>query len=427
MPMVESPFEEVSPGFRPARAWRMSNDEEPAEHPPWPINWRLIGKISLLVISLLLLLLAIRYLTRPPTFYRVKTFVGSDIALFPARQGFLLREKENVFVLHDWKRGDECWRVFIDVPSFTPITYSLAPDGNYFAALTVILTQIHLLLWQNGKLISDTALAPMYRAHLKVMDDGRAFVWSSTPLTDALLLQKGKVIARGRLLDEHYSAISPDGSSMLAFTHNTGFEYGLITVKNRELALTKQNAVQDPCTLRQFEGYILDINLFNNGVLLANTGTVFDSAGQRGNTTGWQHESIAPGGVFAYEHRNTHARVFSPVTGDSWTFTVPEQQNVGDATMNGRYALVYYHRSPPKQLRMLFNALPVLAPLYKQEMLALYERPGRLRAELSLDIKTWWAKRSEPWEWWWYPSPDGHAIAFNIADRSTSKCLLFRW
>ncbi len=68
----------------------------------------------------------------------------------------------------------------------------------------------------------------------------------------------------------------------------------------------------------------------------------------------------------------------------------------------------------------------MLGRVFSPDILALYERPGHLRAVLPLNIYYWWG-RQMPYECWWYPSPDGHAIAITMIGGFRSKCLLFRW
>lgn len=427
MPVADSPFEEVTPGFRPVRAWRASEEFE-QRAPRRPVNWRRVWTVSLCMLGAALLCYGSWYCLQPRHYHLVTHGRDNDAALLPSRQGFLLREYGSMFVLRDWQRGEVCWRAVVSTPSDALVHYSLSPSGRYFSALTSWPTQAHVQLWDNGKRIGDTALAPLSRASVKVLDDGRVFVWSAARGADAFLLQQGQIIARGRLLDGLFTAIAPDGSAMLSLHGGIQVAYGAISVQHGQLALTNQRMLVDQVTFWQLHGTVLDASLFNRGVVLANSGAVYDAGGQRGTATGWQHESTAPGGLFTYEHQNAEARVYSPVTGKSWSFSVPGAQQGGDASMDGQYALAWYKPRISPNLRLLFMQAPALmhnsylATLFSRNVLALYERPGRLRAELRVEHPL-----ADLEDWWWYPSPDGHAIVFNFSGPAGSRWQLFRW
>ncbi len=172
---------------------------------------------------------------------------------------------------------------------------------------------------------------------------------------------------------------------------------------------------------------VFDANLCSKGIVLANTGAEYAQTGKRANTTGWQHETIAPGGMFTVEHQHNLVRVYSPVTGQSWAFAAPGELLGGDATSDGQYALAWYRKRLGNNLRRMLARVPQIAPFFSHDVLALYQRPGHLRAELPIDIHAWWNQATAPENWWEYPSPDGHAVAFNIAGSPGCTCLLFRW
>jgi hypothetical protein len=77
-----------------------------------------------------------------------------------------------------------------------------------------------------------------------------------------------------------------------------------------------------------------------------------------------------------------------------------------------------------QRIPVIGKMIPAITP---QDMLLLYDRKGRLRATLRMQTDRWWHGQREPEEWWWYPSPDGRAIVYNIAGNGQSECLLFRW
>lgn len=436
MPAAESPFEEVTSGHRLVRA---ATPPRPPRPPLDPRRKRRLVRIITLVLALALVAGGIWWWLQPRAYHLVGQFRSGDVTIIPCTQGFFLRESLNSFVLRDWRSGKICWQAMSARPMSAELMYAVSSNGRFFAVLTDYAPHARLQIWDNGTLICDRIMTQLtsFGNHLKALDDGRVFVWMSrrwnyepTP-TPALLLHGDQVVASGQVLDSMLAAMSPDGQVMMA-PYGLGFEYAAIRVQGKRIAVAQRYRGNDPINLQVMNGFCLDSNLFAGGILLAKDGALYQAAGKKFVASGWTNESVAPGGKYTYQHRGAQARVYSPVSGDNWTFNVPGRQQGGDATENGRFALAWYHRGTGRRPTPYADGIPWMSNPFSnyrsRETLALYERPGKLRAILPLRIHTWWHDPSSPPEaWWWYPSPDGHSIVINIAGNNGSKCLLFRW
>ena len=84
MPMVESPFEEVGPHFRPVQTWRVADEEPPP--PLSPRARRRRRNIAGSIAAVVLLLLGLWWCNQPRSYHRVATIAGVDVAIFPCLQ-----------------------------------------------------------------------------------------------------------------------------------------------------------------------------------------------------------------------------------------------------------------------------------------------------------------------------------------------------
>jgi len=444
MPSVESPFDEVPAGFRPVKAWRAVEEEEADLPPRPPVDWRRRLRIALLVAAPLLVLLGIWWCFQPRGYHLVGTYPGTEVTVIPSRQGFLLRETRETFVLRDWVRGAECWRLTAQLPAGAQLNYSLSPSGRYFALLATTPYQALLTVWDAGKLTCTVPfrgeMAPLRR--VKALDDNRYFVWwYALGRSQAYLISPDHVpprtqfltspldryaVARGQLLPWNNADIAPDGKTMVA-AQGTTFEYATIEVQHGVMSLSHRYTGFHSISILRGPGYVFNNCLFNGGKVLTDNGTLYDQSGLVANANGWRHESVSPEGNYTYQSRQNLAQVYSPLTGEQWGFQVKGTHFGGDTAGDGRYALAWYKSHAPRVLEQIPPVQHLLAQ-WPQDTLALYERPGRLRAAMRLNVRQWWGERnSAPAEWWWWPSPDGHAVVINMADMTKSKCMLFRW
>ena len=106
--------------------------------------------------------------------------------------------------------------------------------------------------------------------------------------------------------------------------------------------------------------------------------------------------------------RDGQVRVLLPSTGKYWEFRPPATLG-GDVTDDGRFVMLWCRRQIPEGMQPLLRLFPHAGD---GEYVAIYERPGKLRAVLRrVNFNSWWI------------SPDGHAIA--VSDFSQVR--LYRW
>jgi hypothetical protein len=108
---------------------------------------------------------------------------------------------------------------------------------------------------------------------------------------------------------------------------------------------------------------------------------------------GWNHEEIAPGGRYTLQHQNNHVRIFAPAESASWEFSVRDNVSGGDATQDGRHALVWCGIQPSQALYKLMRQAPYLERIIGEPAfgyLMLYEYPGRCVAIWRPKLHTWW-------------------------------------
>ena len=303
---------------------------------------------------------------------------------------------------------------------------AVSPSGRFFTAVSLDAAAPQVHLWDSGKPLFMYALPHGIpeNCHVKVMDDSRIFLWPSVASQyPALLLEQGRISARGQLLEGGRSVLAPDGTAMIA-AHRGTFDYGTVTSKDGQLGLANRYTAAGEISVTAGAGYTVDAAAFAQGRVMTDNGTVYDQHGVSVHHRNWWHNTLAPGGFYTFELQGKRALIFSPVTRARWSFATPGRVWGGDATATGHYALAWFTPDAPDALQPWHNVMLPFNP--NSSVLALYEKPGHLRAMLRVEIEKWWPQPLPPEEWW-YPSPDGHSIAFNIASGNVSQCLLFRW
>ncbi|MHB9025218.1 MAG: hypothetical protein ACYC7E_13785 [Armatimonadota bacterium] len=408
--------------------------DPPAETRSAPPFW--IAHRRLLLWTLILLLIAgYIWWRQPRSYHPVARFTAHDLTLLPSTGGFLLREASNRFVLRDWRRGDIRWQVTTASPllgsrpnlmRMRGFSYSLSPSGEYFAAAAATARGARVQVWRSGAPVTDTEVTagePHY-PRVKALDTGRVFVWflhaKACPVT---VMDGNTVVARGVFPPD--SALAPDGASVLS-RQGSASTLAALTINAGNIILSTPRAIHDPIPL--LADLYLDSGydaLFAEGTVLTERGAIYRPSGQASGPTAWRSDTIAPGGRYTLQSTGQRGRVYSPVTGDRWAFRIPGHANSGDATQDGRYALAYFSRRLPAPLPQLLRRFTPLEPSF--DYVALYERPGKLRAAMRMDVPRWWKGRGEPEEWSWFPSPDGRALVLNIGGAGRNQCVLFRW
>jgi len=403
--------------------------------------------IALVVLAPLLVLAGCWWCWHLPNYHLVGRYPIQDYSLLACTDGFYTRESPGQFVFRDWN-GQERWRlataatpppgqhatprVFPGVRLRTPssLSYAASPDGHVFAAVMGAGMRTRVQVWRDGRPTGDLLLPEPFlmvpQRWVHALDNGRVYVWENAFDWPLVAIDNGRIVASG-----HFPAlgvISPDGS-VVATQTGAGFTYATLTVHEGSIHITPRYTGIGALSIMRLPELTLNSSLFTGGYLLTQDGAVYNAAGRVSAANAWRHEALAPGQRYTLQFDETHSRVYSPVTGDAWTYAVSGVNKGGDATSDGRFALAYCTAHIPPHLMNLLLGMPMLSDMFKRlslDYLALYERPGRLRAVLRLDLLNRVPHLTRIDDYWWFPSPDGHTIAMTVTG-NTSECLVFRW
>lgn len=420
-------------------------EQRSAPKPGHRLRWH--WPVALVV---LLLLLGVWWWFSPRPYRRVAAHPVFDTILVPCDTGYVTREGNTTYILHDW-HGHLRWRVETAVPNTrrwqTEIRSPedilvVSPDGHYAAAAVADWPSTRVQTWRDGVCTGEKVLPTHLTTRdvgttilpigLRVLNDGRVFCWVRPRPATMWMLAHGRIQATGRCaaippakhrldLDSAISQLSPDALTFVT-TNGPDFTYATVTVTEHHLAITPRYTLHNKyLSLGREPRFEDDAVLFTRGAVISNE-EVYQSGGLVRSTT-WITDTISHAGNYTLQHRKHRSRVFNPATGEGWTLTVPDFNNGGDATDSGRYALACYEPPLPRAVMSVARALQWLGlpglslrleRLTEDRMrLALYERPGRVRARMRLpagaDV--------------WYPSPDGRAVVVNTG----GECLLYRW
>ncbi len=421
-------------------------------------------RVLLFIIAPVVLLFAVWWWQRPAQYHLVGKYVnqvGSRL-LVPCAKGFLTQETATTFVFRDWE-GKVCWRVtsataktqgwprVIDLPTNNTPYFTISPNGRTFATATSDGPQrVRVQIWRDGNPAGEHQLgvafpelaAPSrngkprmvnwHRNLLRAFDSGQVMVqekttgpeWFAASTMNVVLLDGAKVVARGAGLP--LGTIAPDGKGCYG-RGKSSVEYTALTVKDGRIVPGAPVTIPTRMhTDEYFEWSGAALGAFANGVALAENGAVYHDGKSVSGASAWHQLSISPDGEYALQQQqdSPQLRVFAPGSGDAWEFAGPDKKLIGDATMDGRHAFVGYTPHLPAALGQLDGLLPSagnwLRSKLSGEYLLLYERPGRLRAQLSIsadDVDT----INSLW-----PSPDGHACVVML-ESSPNECRLYRW
>jgi len=373
---------------------------------------------------------------RPKTYHRVGAFPlhmeeSDDMLLgfgiMPCMTGFCVREDAFVFTLHDWATGEQRWQGSTAIPyadlKKTKIAWStefhaaVSPDGRRFAAVSADNNDLLVQTWQDGaptgeiKIALPALLSAGFagKPSAKILDEvttlraaitdaGRCFIslgWKSSPMpSHAFVIDGGAIVARysGK---EYPAQFAPDGSAVLLSTD----KLAKVIIEGKTLRFA--GLVRLPAV----EGTVPGAG----GTAVTAAGGVYSLSGKPVIAKGFACDTVTTSGKYALLTRDQITRAVDLRTGDSWEVTVPQKNEGGDATEDGKHILATFVSQPGGLTGMLRKAVGA-----QNYFIVLYERPGRQRAWMRID-------RLRPFSWW--PSPDGRAVALTTAD----QCLLYRW
>jgi|GEM_PF-2067158 len=373
---------------------------------------------------------------RPKTYHRVGAFPlhmeGSDDLLLgagitPCLGGFCVREDAFVFTLRDWETGKELWQVSTAIPYADPKKAKIAwtgefhaavsPDGHRFAAASSDDNNLLVQTWQDGagtgevKIALPPLLPPGFIGmpsakmldevvdlRASITDEGRCFIalgWKLSPVpSQAFVIEDGAIVARysGKEYPEQFA---PDGSAAMLSTD----KLVKVIIEGKTLRFA------DPVKLPSVKGTVPGAG----GTAVTADGGIYRLSGKPVIAKGFACDTVTTSGKYAILTRGQLTRAIDLHTGDSWEVTVPQKNEGGDATEDGKHILATFISEPGGLTGMLRNAVGA-----QNYFVVLYERPDRQRAWMRLD-------RLRPFSWW--PSPDGRSLALTTSD----ECLLYRW
>ncbi|MHB9134782.1 MAG: hypothetical protein ACYDBB_27255 [Armatimonadota bacterium] len=331
---------------------------------------------------------------------------------------------------------------------------AISPDLRTVAYVDTTRRQPCLRLWQDGRQRGTVPL-PDPSCQRPVFDQaGGVWCFSGSQL---LRVEGASLTARITLpagVTASTSQLSPDAGALLAASLTT-YTYYAVQATGHTVHLRPVYTVPIPPT-RWRRG--MDVNakpwtMLSCDVLFLPGGTRYNAHGQAAKADGWRYEPLHSPftryqpviGALVQTRGKTAARILIPTTGQCWT--LPQQEPlVITPTPDGRYAL-----SMPRWLKG--DSLPgkLLMPLatrwhwlesicYRQMNsgpLAIYERPGRLRARAA----SWSRYVYNNWRLPGVPetlytmdlalSPDGHTlhalVQHGAGKDTTLEILTYRW
>ena len=384
---------------------------------------------------------------RIPTFQLSGRYPAYDATLLASTNGFWVREAPQQFVFRDWQ-GHERWRIDVAVSRIpehdgdprvlktvrahpqSDIYFSASPNGRVFAASTADGPRTRIQIWQDGTLTADLILPvsgdSASERFITALDSGRVFTWENAANWRLFAIEKGRIIAGGHVAAN--SMVTPDGAALVTLD-GSGFLYATLAVHDRVLQITPRYHTPEFLLLNWHAERTREDAFFTNGLVMTPNGAVYGSTGRLIAPNRWRRHAIAPGFQYMVQYVGEESRVYAPLTGEAWTFIVDDFNKGGSASADGRFALTRCQtRIPPTWLRTL-QKLPAPGTTLQRtslDYLALYERPGRLRAVLRLDLVNRLPELLRFDNYEWCPSPDGHTLAMTLSE-GASECLVFRW
>jgi hypothetical protein len=375
----------------------------------------------LILLALLALGAGVWWWLAPRRYALIATIPTASVQLTPCLTGFLVETTGGSLAFHDWRGGVQ-WTV----PCASG-NAGISDDGRYCAVDEGEGAGHVVRLYDDGWPEATVALPASLTTSFQpqVLDDGTVFLECEVRGQRAI-----GVIAGGRLLPPlpvpgtGRMACAPDGRTV-AIGHLEGPQEHIVlhTLSRTRTALRLGTGSRGPGVV--IDGDVARL-LYRNGAYLdPGTGVVYAPGAAPTPASGWKNGETAPGRGYVLQYRDGASRVFSPVTGDAWRFSVPGDNQGGDTTPDGRFALAYYARPLPAPLQRLLHLAHLPYDRVARDYVACVERPGRVRARLRLDTVDKPGRMCDGRAW--YPSPDGHGIVINSMYDVSGECRVYRW
>ncbi len=423
------------------------------------------GRIWLILGGLLLLAGGWWWATRPKSLQLVGTFGACGDDCFPPSEtsggGFLLRDINGDFCLHDWHTGQVRWRV-TPAPDVWHIdrwyvwtsggpglfdghsTYALSRNGRFFATATHTNGRMRVQIWADGTLSTDLLLPDAAFPQAKdcvyplcIADSGRLYVdqecaveYAGQPqfTVHAGLIESGKLVAigdqTGTFDAKHDLLITTDGNNSAVYA---------VTAQHGTLVYT-----------RLFRAKTLLMKALDRDTYLGQNRAIYTRAGGV-HCYAAKHDIgfLQTNGDWAVSTPEKNQRsIVNMRTGAAWACAVlpaplgsrgaalRQRSSLRElsVTADGRFAAVAQEMKPaiPVELLDWKRVHPRLLwwlPERRQLSLRVYERPGRWRAHLLEPLTT-----PGPMCTTIALSPDGHSVLLGPEEGAKGmQFRLFRW
>jgi len=378
---------------------------------------------------------------QPRGYRQVQRMAVYDTTLIPCITGYLLRPTAGQYAFYDW-RGRETWRVTVPATSMRriagtsemvmlsfPPNATISSAGDTLAVTAPEDSGMRVMVWRNGILRSNRVYAEFLfttRSTVQALDTGRIIVTglgADRSMTRVLLVLDDRgIVARHTFPTNDGVTLSPNGASAIVGGFTPAY-YPKLRIVGEHITLSPA-ITPAPGFTRNYAWFFAD------GTLVTPRGDMLRPDGSLPTNLGWRCESLAPGNRYALQTRAHETRVYSPLSGDVWLVTVPGRNDGGDATADGRFALVTYSMPIARVLLEAAARFPRLQNMIPgdQQFLALYERPGRLIARKRVNEWNQETGSNQVIERVWFPSTDGRDIITTVQhENGKCECLLYRY
>lgn len=293
---------------------------------------------------------------------------------------------------------------------------SFSPDERWQAIIISHKTYHELFSWEEGQLVTRVRIPvagkPM---QVQVLNNGSIYCWetytSPTPIyliKGNGILAKGSLSAAGASTDVIDYTITPDGTGCVRAIAS-GFTYYRVRIKGTMLAFSPAYTASEPPIIRDWSDLpVPNMPYIGAGnTLVTDSGAYYNSRKRQYAETDWRlyypadYKSNQPVLLQARYYPGTREckelRILDISTRKAWEIKTRCMHFCAAATPDGRYVLAdedtFLHRVALLPA-FIGEHFPKIESWYAERCVAsnhrrllVYERPGRIRAELKLDTE----------------------------------------